>query len=250
MSTTGRRSGAASMHPVSGRALPVRLSRECIRRMGGSAFRRRLLLFRKPANSSTDRRGAPGLRMVFICAFQGWAGHATSDPDRAGGRGLRFEPGQPYGIDIVAAAAVVPEQSGRAASAVECTGGRGQTRARAAANPDYSGPDDLHLRSATSGDIDGDGDIDLWVAGIGGANVSSHFMVNNADGTFTLDEARTASVRYSSETLSGNPVVEGCLEANNLTRECSGWRRQGGGAVSSGMRRGLLFRTVRLGDRH
>ena len=57
-------------------------------------------------------------------------------------------------------------------------------------SPDYSGPDDLHLKSATSGDIDGDGDIDLWVDSIGGANVSSHFMVNNGDGTFTLDEAR------------------------------------------------------------
>ena len=67
----------------------------------------------------------------------------------------------------------------------------------------------------------------------------------------------TASVQYSSDTLSGNPVVEGCLEADNITRRCSGWRRQGGeavgssrGSVTSSMRRGLLFRTVRLGDRH
>ena len=65
-------------------------------------------------------------------------------------------------------------------------------------NPDYSGPDDLHLKSATSGDIDGDGDIDLWVDSIGGANVSSHFMVNNGDGTFTLDEARAPpELRYN-----------------------------------------------------
>ena len=65
-------------------------------------------------------------------------------------------------------------------------------------NPDYSGPDDLHLKSATSGDIDGDGDIDLWVDSIGGANVSSHFMVNNGDGTFTLDEARAPpALRYN-----------------------------------------------------
>ena len=57
-------------------------------------------------------------------------------------------------------------------------------------DPRHSGPADLHLKSATSGDIDGDSDIDLWVDSIGGANVYSHFMVNNGDGTFTVDEAR------------------------------------------------------------
>ena len=65
-------------------------------------------------------------------------------------------------------------------------------------DPRYSGPADLHLKSATSGDIDGDGDIDLWVDSIGGANVSSHFMVNNGDGTFTVDEARAPpALRYN-----------------------------------------------------
>ena len=57
-------------------------------------------------------------------------------------------------------------------------------------NPEYSGPADLHLKLATTGDIDGDGDVDLWVESTGGANVTSHFMVNNGDGTFTLDIAR------------------------------------------------------------
>ena len=65
-------------------------------------------------------------------------------------------------------------------------------------NPRYSGPADLHLKSATSGDIDGDGDVDLWVDSIGGANVSSHFMVNNGDGTFTVDEALAPpALRYN-----------------------------------------------------
>ena len=54
-------------------------------------------------------------------------------------------------------------------------------------NPRYSGLADLHVKTATSGDIDGDGDIDLWVESSGGANVISHFMVNHGDGTFTLD---------------------------------------------------------------
>ena len=54
----------------------------------------------------------------------------------------------------------------------------------------YSAPADLHVKSATSGDVDGDGDIDLWVESSGGYNVTSHFMVNNGDGTFTLDQTR------------------------------------------------------------
>ena len=65
-------------------------------------------------------------------------------------------------------------------------------------SPRYSGPADLHLKSATSGDIDGDGDVDLWVDSIGGANVWSHFMVNDGDGTFTVDEARAPpELRYN-----------------------------------------------------
>ena len=38
--------------------------------------------------------------------------------------------------------------------------------------PRYSGAD-LHIRVATSGDIDNDSDIDLWVESTGGANVNS-----------------------------------------------------------------------------
>ena len=55
-----------------------------------------------------------------------------------------------------------------------------------------AGPADLHLKSATSGDIDGDGDGDLWVESSGGANVLSHFMVNNGDGTFMIEPARAS----------------------------------------------------------
>ena len=43
----------------------------------------------------------------------------------------------------------------------------------------------------------------------------------------------TAAVQYSSDALSGDAVVEGCLEADNIRRECAGWRRQGGGSASS-----------------
>ena len=65
-------------------------------------------------------------------------------------------------------------------------------------NSGYSGPTDLHLKSATAGDIDGDGDIDLWVDSIGGANASSHFMVNTGDGTFAIEEERAPTrLRYN-----------------------------------------------------
>ena len=52
---------------------------------------------------------------------------------------------------------------------------------------------DLHIKSATSGDIDSDGDVDLWVQSGGGANVEEHFLVNNGDGTFTVDRDNRAT---------------------------------------------------------
>ena len=58
-------------------------------------------------------------------------------------------------------------------------------------DPKYSGAADLHIKSATAGDIDNDGDIDLWVESSGGANVASHFLVNGGDGTrFDVDTVR------------------------------------------------------------
>ena len=58
--------------------------------------------------------------------------------------------------------------------------------------PEFPTPNigDLHIKWATSGDIDGDGDVDLWVYSSGGANVEEHFVVNNGNGTFTLDPFR------------------------------------------------------------
>ena len=70
--------------------------------------------------------------------------------------------------------------------------------APSSAGKGISGPADLHLKSVTSGDIDGDHDSDLWVDSIGGKNVSSHFMVNNGDGTFSVDEDRAPpALRYN-----------------------------------------------------
>ncbi len=55
---------------------------------------------------------------------------------------------------------------------------------------ELSGPADLHIKSATAGDIDNDGNVDLWVESTGGGNVDSHFLMNNGDGTFRVDTKR------------------------------------------------------------
>lgn len=57
-----------------------------------------------------------------------------------------------------------------------------------------SGPGDLHIKTTSTGDIDGDGDVDLWIESSGGANVTSHFMVNKGDGTFEIERARAPDV--------------------------------------------------------
>ena len=52
---------------------------------------------------------------------------------------------------------------------------------------------DLHLKMATTGDIDDDGDLDIWVESDGGNNMESHFAVNNGSGRFTLDSGNRAT---------------------------------------------------------
>jgi len=46
----------------------------------------------------------------------------------------------------------------------------------------------LHAKAAIAGDIDNDGDLDIFVESGGGfENLAPHFMINNGDGTFTAD---------------------------------------------------------------
>ncbi|MEM1416246.1 MAG: VCBS repeat-containing protein [Myxococcota bacterium] len=61
----------------------------------------------------------------------------------------------------------------------------------------------LHAKSATSGDVDGDGDVDLWVESGGGyRSPRPHFLINQGDGTFVLD----ASDERRSEALISGPT--------------------------------------------
>ena len=59
-----------------------------------------------------------------------------------------------------------------------------------------SAPADLHIKSATVGDIDSDGDLDLWVESTGGKNVVSHFMVNDGSGEFEIERARATDAVF------------------------------------------------------
>ena len=52
----------------------------------------------------------------------------------------------------------------------------------------------------------------------------------------------TSAVEYSSDALSGKAVLEGCLEADNILRECGGWRRPSGGSAGLGASSGFLLR--------
>ena len=49
---------------------------------------------------------------------------------------------------------------------------------------------DIHVKSATAGDIDNDGDIDLYVESGGGTNtINPHFIINQGAGEFAVDNS-------------------------------------------------------------
>lgn len=45
----------------------------------------------------------------------------------------------------------------------------------------------MGVKDVDAGDIDGDGDLDLWVESTGSRNITSHFMINDGTGRFTID---------------------------------------------------------------
>ena len=60
---------------------------------------------------------------------------------------------------------------------------------------EYSGSADLHIKSASAGDVDGDGDLDIWVESTGGQNIESHFMVNDGAGGFRAEDRMDQDLR-------------------------------------------------------
>ncbi|MBI5278733.1 MAG: VCBS repeat-containing protein [Burkholderiales bacterium] len=45
----------------------------------------------------------------------------------------------------------------------------------------------MGVKDVVAADIDGDGDLDMWVESTGSANLSGHFMINQGNGTFVID---------------------------------------------------------------
>jgi hypothetical protein len=71
----------------------------------------------------------------------------------------------------------------------------------------------LHAKNASAADIDGDGDIDIFVESGGGyRNVSSHFLINSGNATFTPD---TSAERLTSQ-LRGVPSDQWRYATNAL----------------------------------
>ena len=59
----------------------------------------------------------------------------------------------------------------------------------------YSNSADLHIKSAIAGDVDSDGDLDIWVESTGGENIESHFMVNDGVGGFIAEDRMDPDLR-------------------------------------------------------
>lgn len=56
----------------------------------------------------------------------------------------------------------------------------------------------MGVKDVDAADIDGDGDLDLWVESTGSSNITGHFMINQGDGTFTIDlEQKISRAMYN-----------------------------------------------------
>lgn len=64
---------------------------------------------------------------------------------------------------------------------------------------EINGAEEMHAKSVAVGDIDRDGDIDIFVESGGGTNIIGHFLMNDGNGNFTQDYNN----RLSTDLLSG-----------------------------------------------
>jgi hypothetical protein len=55
-------------------------------------------------------------------------------------------------------------------------------------NPGYQIDNRISVKDVSFADIDGDGDTDMWIESSGGWNIGSHFLINDGNGQWSVDQ--------------------------------------------------------------
>lgn len=90
--------------------------------------------------------------------------------------------------------------------------------------PRPSGPADLHIKAAAAGDIDGDGDVDLWIESSGGENFTSHFMLNRGAANGSRSTETVCRMRYCTTRPPSTGGTPPRTSSTSRTTATSTWR--------------------------